>query len=116
MTTYYSGKNTYAVARVIPVATVMTAHVTSPLFRVTLRQGNVFDCSSKFVQYIKVGKLKDDSTGDSRQSISGIYSRSGKVLCKLYHECSPFPLLMVVVDGIWRKLGEHPAIYIVLFQ
>jgi hypothetical protein len=29
MTTYYSGKNTYAVARVIPVVTVMTAHVTN---------------------------------------------------------------------------------------
>jgi hypothetical protein len=28
MTTYYSGKNTYAVVRTIPVATMMTAHVT----------------------------------------------------------------------------------------
>lgn len=28
MTTYCSGKNTYAVARMIPVATVMTTHVT----------------------------------------------------------------------------------------
>jgi hypothetical protein len=31
MTTYYSGQNTYAVARMIPVATVMPVHATAAL-------------------------------------------------------------------------------------